>query len=51
MSVLVQTLKYIKAILFVVMARISYVLMNDIVNHTKLNTEEDDIEKIFNYMI
>ena len=51
MSVLVQTLKYIKTILFVVMTRISYVLMNDIVNHTKLNIDEDAIEKFFNYMI
>ena len=51
MSVLAQTLKYIKTILFTVMARISYVLMNDTVNHKKPNIDEDAIEKIFNYMI
>ena len=51
MSVLAQTLKYIKTILFAVMARISYVLMNDTVNHKKPNIDEDAIEKFFIYMI
>ena len=51
MLVLVQTLKYIKTLLFAVMARISYVLMNNIVNHTKPNIDEDAIEEFFNYMI
>ena len=51
MSVLAQTLKYMKTILFAVMARISYVLMNDLVNHKKPNIDEDAIEKFFNYII